>query len=67
MLSPDEVRGRALSVYTMIVIGVVPLGSLVDGTIAAAIGLRATFVLAGALCAGVFVATWWLRPLVRTV
>jgi predicted MFS family arabinose efflux permease len=67
MLSPDEVRGRALSVYTMIVIGVVPLGSLVDGAIAAAIGLRATFVLAGALCACVFVAVWWLRPIVRTV
>jgi MFS family permease len=67
MLSPDEVRGRALSVYTMIVIGVVPLGSLVDGAIAAAIGLRATFVLAGALCAGVFLAVWWLRPIVRTV
>ena len=41
MLSPDDVRGRALSVYTMIAIGVVPLGSLVDGAIAAAIGLRA--------------------------
>ena len=50
-LSPDDVRGRALSVYTMIAIGVVPLGALVDGAIASAIGLRATFVLAGAVCA----------------
>ena len=40
ILSPDEVRGRALSVYTMIAIGIVPLGSLVDGAIAAAIGLE---------------------------
>lgn len=67
VLSPDDVRGRALSVYTMIVIGVVPLGSLVDGAIAAAIGLRATFVLAGAICVALFLAIWWLRPIVRTV
>ena len=52
MLSPDDVRGRALSIYTMIAIGVVPLGALVDGAIAAVIGLRPTFALAGALCAG---------------
>ncbi len=44
-LSPDDVRGRALSIYTMIAIGVVPLGALVDGAIAALIGLRATFAL----------------------
>ena len=67
MLSPDEVRGRALSVYTMIAIGIVPLGSLVDGAIAAAIGLRETFALAGALCALFFLAIWALAPILRTV
>lgn len=66
-LSPDEVRGRALSVYTMIAIGIVPLGALVDGAIASAIGLRATFALAGALCVALFAAVWLLRPIVRTV
>lgn len=66
-LAPDEVRGRALSVYTMIAIGVVPFGSLVDGAIAAVIGLHAMFVLAGAICAALFIAIWFLRPLVRTV
>ncbi len=67
MLSPDDVRGRALSIYTMIAIGVVPLGALVDGAIAAVIGLRATFALAGALCVALFLAIWFLRPIVRTV
>jgi predicted MFS family arabinose efflux permease len=67
ILSPDDVRGRALSVYTMIVIGVVPLGSLVDGAIASAIGLRPTFALAGTICIAVFLAIWFLRPIVRTV
>lgn len=67
MLSPDEVRGRALSVYTMIAIGIVPLGSLVDGAIAATIGLRETFALAGGLCALLFLVIWALAPIVRTV
>jgi predicted MFS family arabinose efflux permease len=66
-LSPDEVRGRALSIYTMIAIGIVPLGALVDGAIAAAIGLREMFVLAGAVCAALFAAIWFLRPAVRAV
>jgi MFS family permease len=67
ILSPDDVRGRALAVYTMIAIGVVPLGSLVDGAIAAVIGLRPTFALAGAICTVMFLAIWVLRPAVRSV
>ncbi len=67
VLSPDDVRGRALAVYTMIAIGVVPLGSLVDGAIAAAIGLRATFALAGSVCIVMFLLIWFLRPAVRNV
>lgn len=66
-LSPDDVRGRALSIYTMIAIGIVPLGALLDGAIATAIGLRETFVLAGAFCAVLFAAIWFLRPAVRAV
>jgi MFS family permease len=66
-LSPDDVRGRALSIYTMIAIGVVPLGALIDGAIASAIGLRATFALAGAACTVLFLAIWLFRPAVRGV
>jgi MFS family permease len=66
-LSPDDVRGRALSIYTMIAIGIVPLGALVDGAIATAIGLREMFVLAGAVCTVLFAAIWFLRPAVRAV
>jgi len=67
MLSPDEVRGRALAVYTMIAIGFVPAGSLVDGAIAALIGLHEMFAFAGALCTLTFLAIWILKPKVRTV
>jgi MFS family permease len=48
--SPDQVRGRAISVYTMVAIGVVPAGSLVLGAIASMIGLHMAFALAGAAC-----------------
>ncbi|MGP8102063.1 MAG: MFS transporter [Candidatus Cybelea sp.] len=67
ILSPDDVRGRALSIYTMIAIGVMPLGSLVDGAIGSIIGLRETFALAGALCVALFLAIWLFAPIVRTV
>lgn len=67
VLSPDEVRGRALSIYTMIAIGVVPLGALVDGAIASVLGLRPTFAIAGAACTVLFLAIWFTRPAVRTV
>ncbi|HTX60489.1 MAG TPA: MFS transporter, partial [Verrucomicrobiae bacterium] len=67
ILSPDELRGRAMSVYTMIAIGIVPLGSLVDGAIASAIGLQHLFLLSGATCAATFLLVWLLRPAVRGV
>lgn len=66
-LAPDEVRGRAVSVYTMIAIGVVPLGALLDGAIASHIGLHDTYLLAGSVCALVLLAVWLGRPIIRTV
>ncbi|MBV9646801.1 MAG: MFS transporter [Candidatus Eremiobacteraeota bacterium] len=38
-LSPDHMRGRAISVFSMIILGVVPLGSLLLGSLASMIGL----------------------------
>jgi MFS family permease len=67
VLSPDDVRGRTLSIYTMIAIGVVPLGALADGAIASSLGLRPTFAIAGAVCTALFLAIWFLRPVVRTL
>jgi MFS family permease len=66
-LAPDEVRGRAISVYTMVAIGVVPLGSLIDGTIASRIGLHPMFVLAGGICLILLLGIWFTRPVVRSV
>ncbi len=46
-LAPDEMRGRAISVYSMILLGLVPFGSLIVGALATVLELRWTFVLAG--------------------
>jgi MFS family permease len=50
-LAPDDMRGRAISVYSMILLGLVPFGSLIMGTLATFLQLRWTFVLAGAVAA----------------
>ena len=53
-LAPDEMRGRAISIYSMILLGLVPLGSLLLGLLATLRELRWTFVAGGlisVLCA----------------
>ena len=45
---PDHLRGRAMSVYSMMYIGVGPLGAMVAGFVADGLGARWT-ILAGAL------------------
>jgi len=66
-LAPDAVRGRAISVYSMIALGFVPAGAFVIGGLGSLIGLGHTFVLAG-IIATLFAG--WLtvrRPIIRTV
>lgn len=53
-LAPEDMRGRAISIYSMIVLGFVPAGSLLLGALASILDLRETFVIGGvvsALCA----------------
>lgn len=66
-LSPDHVRGRAISVYTMVAIGVVPLGSLLVGSIASVIGLHRAFLGAGGICTLLIVATYFANKILRSV
>lgn len=47
LISPGNLRGRALSVYTTVFAGTTPLGGLVTGALVAAVGTSATFVAAG--------------------
>jgi MFS family permease len=53
-LSPDDMRGRGISVYAMILLGFVPLGSLLIGSLSRLLSLHWTLVAGGAvslLCA----------------
>jgi MFS family permease len=66
---PDELRGRVMSVYSMMFMGMAPLGALSAGALASHLGAPLTVILGGVVsiaCGGVF----WLnlpglRPMVR--
>ena len=47
---PDELRGRVMSVYSMMFMGMAPFGALVAGAIAHRIGSPLTVALGGTLC-----------------
>lgn len=66
-LSPDDVRGRAISVYTMVAIGLVPGGALIVGAIGSVIGLHMAFLAVGAITALFALWSWLSRPILRTV
>jgi MFS family permease len=66
-LSPDDVRGRAISVYTMVALGIVPGGALVLGSVASVTGLHVAFLIAGGITALFTLWLWLYRPILRTV
>lgn len=51
-LAPPDLRGRIMAFYSMMMMGTVPLGSLVTGALADWIGLPLTAIIGGVLCAG---------------
>ncbi len=57
---PDELRGRVMSVYTLVFFGFMPLGALLAGSLAAQVGEAETVALCGLVLLGL--AAWiWLR------
>jgi MFS family permease len=53
LMSPEWVRGRAMSLYTLSFVGVLPLGSILAGWVADQIGAASTYVALGTV--GLFV------------
>ncbi|HEX8734063.1 MAG TPA: MFS transporter [Pyrinomonadaceae bacterium] len=47
---PDELRGRVMAVYSMMFMGMAPLGALMAGSLAGILGAPATVALGGAVC-----------------
>jgi MFS family permease len=57
----DDKRGRVMSFYTLSILGVTPIGSLMAGVVAARYGAPATLVLGGICCAAG--ALWYFERL----
>jgi MFS family permease len=66
-LAPDDMRGRVVSVYSMILLGLVPGGALVIGTIARFVDLRLVFIGAGALATLVGIWTFAAHSKLRAI
>jgi MFS family permease len=64
-LAPDDMRGRVVSVYSMILLGLVPGGALVIGSIARFVDLRYVFIGAGLLCTVMGIWTFLAHPKLR--
>jgi len=63
--SPDDMRGRAISVFSMIILGLVPAGSLVLGSLATLIGLEGSLIAGGALALVAALGIWFTNPELR--
>src|SRR5437764_7298687 len=48
--SPDHLRGRVMSVYTMVFMGLMPLGSMVMGSIGSVVGTAGGLLAGGVVC-----------------
>jgi len=62
---PDHLRGRVMSVYSMMFTGMAPFGALLAGLVADRFGAPATVAMGGAIClaaAGIF---WTQLPQIR--
>jgi MFS family permease len=58
---PDELRGRVMSLHTLMFAGMTPFGALLVGTITQALGARAGFLITGAggVVSILALSTWW--------
>ncbi len=65
--TPDELRGRVLSIYSLSFFGLMPVGSLVAGWLAAHLGEAPTVQIAALLLATCSVMVWLKAPQVRRV
>jgi len=51
ILTPEEMRGRVLSIWVMVAFGLAPFGNLLAGWVAQSLGARLTLSIGGGLCA----------------
>ena len=66
-IAADDKRGRVMSFYTLAILGMNPIGSLLAGAVAARIGVPATMIGAGAICLAGALWFYWKLPEIRAV
>jgi MFS family permease len=66
-IAADDKRGRVMSFYTLSILGMNPIGSLLAGGVAARIGVPVTMIGAGAICLAGAVWFYWKLPEIRRV
>ena len=49
---PDQLRGRVMSVYSMMFMGMAPIGALLAGILANRLGAPNTVIMGGVICIG---------------
>jgi predicted MFS family arabinose efflux permease len=64
---PDEIRGRVMSVYTLMIFGATPLGALISGAMAQSIGAPLTIVISAAAVILISLATRIAVPRLRHI
>jgi len=62
---PDHLRGRVMSVYTLVFFGSMPLGSLFSGSLAQSIGEPATVMVGAGIMMVLAIAAWAFLPQIR--
>jgi MFS family permease len=66
-LSPEDMRGRAISVFSMIILGLIPAGSLLLGTFATFVGIQTSLICGGSLALVLAAIVWFTSPELRAV
>jgi MFS family permease len=64
---PDHLRGRTMSVYTMMFIGIGPIGAMVAGFAAESFGARLTVLIGAAICLAASASFAFRLPAIRPI
>lgn len=64
-MTPDALRGRVMSFYSMMLVGMAPFGSLIAGAVANRLGAPHTVLLGGIVCLGGALIFGWRWPGLR--
>lgn len=59
---PDELRGRVMSLYTLVFLGFIPIGNLIVGTMAHFVGTPEAVAISAALCVVTYILLVLFKP-----